>query len=122
MSLSYPYLRTVLRVLWSNKPSTTTLTAHLLAQLTAKFETVGKGKVLVSASGKGVSSTYEIHGYSVEDVVEGLNFLCELYDLARQTLVDAGNASPTDEQIHAEMMGRLQATAFTTNDYSGMIL
>lgn len=84
----------------------------------ARLDETQRGRVLVSTSGNGHSSTYEIpKDLSATDVVGMISQLIDRYEEAKAKLIEDGTASPTDTQIFDEMMAKLHPIRSVASDF-----
>lgn len=85
----------------------------------ARFSEVKNGKVVSAASGNGqdVEFTLVEGGISPADCLSAASRLIDLYEESRAALVSSGVSSPTDSQILAEMLHRLQPVRSYRTDF-----
>ena len=80
------------------------------------------GKVLIEASSGGVTTRYELPpaAAGMPPVIVGamLSRMLDRYDAAVAALATAGNATPTDAQVLAQMLTQLQAIWAYSTDHS----
>lgn len=72
----------------------------------------------ISANGHALGLRTDKDSLSPEDLAGFGGELRDLYDTASAAVVASGIASPTDAQIYAEMIDRLQPVTSFTSDYS----
>jgi hypothetical protein len=87
-----------------------TLEAHLLAQIDSKVESIESGLAIAETSGNGHSTSFSKPGEASAGPEEMAGLVGEMlrrYQNARQQLIDAGTASPTDAEILAQMLAYL---------------
>lgn len=97
------------------------LTLALASAENARIDAVSSGTIS-SVSGNGHSVSFATQGDAPgqDDFAACISELQDTYDAARAALVAAGTPSPSDANIYAEMMYRLQPVRVTTKDFSQM--
>lgn len=88
------------------------------ADLDAAVDAVSGGQI-ASVSGNGLATTFASSGLSPKDAVELLDALDDLYEEAKDDLINATPpvASPTDTQIRDEMLALLPRARRSTADF-----
>lgn len=109
-----------LRERWSTVPGTfATLAAALQDAAFSSLEGVKAGSIsATSANGHSVQFASTQDNAGPEDYAALGGEMLDLYDIASAALVSAGYATPTDAQIYAEMLDRLQPVTSFRGDYS----
>jgi hypothetical protein len=103
-----------------------TLEAALKAFQRMGFNSLKTGTLIVGSSGYAhetrLATPDIMRSFSQEEIFSLAQEYREVYTEARAALVAAGDASPTDAEIFAEMMAndRLQAASFTQTDHTGL--
>lgn len=93
------------QLLWTAEESGGTLIDALKDLAKAALRKTKNGKILVSTSGNGHVSNWEVsQDFTPTDAAELASELLDRYDEAKAALIAAGTASPTDAQINAEML------------------
>lgn len=95
------------------------LDAVLLEYATAQVKQV-KGGVIISTSTNGQSFTFAPPGESIdtESFMEMVSDLLDRFDTAKATLAEAGNSSPTLDDIYNSMMAVLVPITEVRTDFS----
>lgn len=87
-----------------------TLSVWLAAQVVTAGDKLVSGKDVVNASAGGTGTGYQIgsrSGRTPDAILEFWDELLTLYTASRAALVAAGDASPTEDEVVAEMRFRL---------------
>lgn len=111
-----------LRSVYAKVPSPyVTLLSALKAELQTRLDAVSGGTI-VSTGANGHTTTLgpSDRNLNPEDWAETISELLDLYDRSSSVLVSSGIASPTDAQIYAEMMNRLQTVREVRADFTGI--
>lgn len=98
-----------LSYVYRNKGASSLLVA-IQAQLDARFAAASSGQSISSVSGNGHAVTFATgtgSGNASADILALCGEMERLHDLSKQSLVNAGIASPSDAQIYAEMKHRI---------------
>ena len=123
MQVTTAFKRSWLRRIYRLVPAThATLTIALNSANDAAMAVAGasSGSVL-SASANGRSTTLaspSAYSISSQDIAELCGDMLDRYDSARAALVTAGDSSPTDAEIYAQMLAELHAAFQSTPDFS----
>lgn len=108
----------VRNLLWTAQADATTILALLQTLADARIEGAQKGKVLVGTAGNGHQSTFQIPSdFTPSDAIDLVSEILDRYDEARTKLIADGTASPTDTQIHDEIMAKLRPVRSIARDY-----
>lgn len=98
-----------------------TLASLLRAARRARLEATERGKVLVSTSGNGHSSTFEMpDDFTAVDAVELVEEISRRYDEALAYLIQEGDPTPTDAELAAEMLDKLHAVRSVACNFEGL--
>jgi hypothetical protein len=109
-----------LRTVWASVPTTyATLLLALTTEAGLKLDAVSAGLVAgTSANGHSVQFSTPDKNLSAEDWAETASALLDLYDTVSAVLISSGITSPTDAQIYAEMIFRLQNVGKIATDFT----
>lgn len=108
----------VRNLLWTAQADSTTLLAILKTLADARIEATQKGKVIISTAGNGHTTSFQIPSdFSPSDAADLIGELVDRYYEARDKLIADGTASPTDTQIHDEMLAKLRPIRTLARDY-----
>jgi len=113
---------------WDAEQAGVLLVDALKAACRAKYTSTNTGQVLVGATGNGSSVTFalpsEASTLTPTAVGEACSELDDLYTDCKADLVTAGDAAPTDDEVYAEMLFRLdpRARRAIREDYSDMAI
>lgn len=100
-----------------------TLLGRLEAESDKRVEATMSGGTLVGTSANGHSAAFARPtegGTSFGEMAALCAEMIRRHDEARQALIDAGTASPTDAQIYAEMLAQLIAVTDYGSDYTSL--
>jgi hypothetical protein len=79
------------------------------------------GKVLTGSAANGHSYSWSVDPkMDPVTVTELVEELFERYESAKAKLIECGNATPTDAQIYAEMVDKLNAVDSVANDFTDL--
>lgn len=119
-SVATTFKRLFLRnLLWSAQDSGKSLYDVLKTAAQARLSETERGKFLVSTAANGHSAEWEVpRDLSPQSIVELLSQLLDRYDEAKAYLIAEGTASPTDQQIHDEMLEKLKAVRSYRHDFT----
>lgn len=123
-SVSTLFARTFLRSAYldaTTRNPVTTLLAVLNEHLTASTEaTSGTGGLTITQqAGNGHSFTaVEAHGLKPVQYAGMIGELMDVYETCEADLIEAGNATPSDEEIKDEMIDRLRPVRASYTDRS----
>lgn len=115
------YLRQVHREVETSGEST--LANALDAAAAAAISGNRTGRVIIGSSTQGQSVSFalpSLRDATPGEIVELGDELLSLYTVSRQSLVDGGVTSPTDDQILAEMLDRLVPVLSARSDYTSL--
>lgn len=121
MEIGSRFKRAYLRRLY--RAVTTTLEDKLNAELDTLVAAAERGKVIASTSARGTSVAFSVPGLGNPrqgEMVELIEELLTLHDDAEADLISGGYATPTDAQIYAEMLFRLQPVKSFTNTFTNL--
>lgn len=100
------------------------LEATLRQACRSRIEDTKSGQVLLSAAGNGSTVQFALPQGSSNLTPDAVASACsDLYDRyvdAKADLITAGTASPSDDQVLAEMLFRLSPRKTMADDFSGM--
>lgn len=124
LAASVPIKRLFVRVIYTGlAESGLSLSDTLMDLATGSYTETSKGKFITGSSAAGRTVSFQVppagRGLTQLEVAEIISELLDLYDETRAALVAYGTASPTDAQIYAEMMDRLQQRRVVRSDFSG---
>lgn len=107
---------------WSAEDAGDSLWNVLKAAAVAKIESSTSGTVLLGTSSKGHSVTLSIpgsgRGYSPTEITEAIEEIIQSYEAAKAYLIAQGNPTPSDAQIHDEMLALMQPVTEVGSDYT----
>lgn len=107
---------------WSSEDSGDSLWDVIKAAAVAKIQSTSEGTVLLGTSSKGHSVTLSIpgsgRGYSATEIAESMEEIIQAYESAKAYLIAQGNPTPTDAQIHDEMLALMQPVTEFSSDYT----
>ncbi len=121
MEIGSRFKRAYLRRLY--RAVTTTLEDKLNAELDTLVAAAERGKVIASTSARGTSVAFSVPGLGNPrqgEMVELIEELLTLHDDAEADLISGGYATPSDAQIYAEMLFRLQPVKSFTNTFTNL--
>lgn len=112
---------------WAKQQATTQslpLKDALLSLAGDQINEVVQGKILISVSTPGATSTFTPasfgRGVSNLQIVEMASELIDLYDLSEGYLKQGGNAAPNEDEVYAEMLGLLVPCTEQQGDFAGL--
>lgn len=104
----------------------TTFYQALKAASRARLIETKDGRVLTGSSGNGktVTFTLPMNGLSLTptDIANLCGEILRRYDLAQADLIAAGNATPSDDQIYAELLAKMLPLTESYCDFSSVRL
>lgn len=96
----------------------TTLLALLKTTIATRLTAVEGGKVVVGTGANRHQVAWQMpDNFGPVDAVEMVEEIWTRYEEAKAKLIDDGTASPTDTQIHDEMLLKLQPIRTVVGDY-----
>lgn len=114
----------VRHLLESAVSGSTTIIALLKSYTTSRINETASGKVIVAHSGNGHTAQYQIpSNWTPEDAIEMLSDIRDRYEEAVTKLDEVDDiSSPTDTQIHDEMLEKLPkgARRRTGSDFTNL--
>ena len=112
------FVRYLLRLAVTNSA---TLLATIEAASDARVVNTGSGKVLTSNSGNGHTVSFSFPtDFNPTYSLELLSEIQDRYEEAKDALIAAGTAAPTDSQIGVEILDKLRPVRSVAHDYSGL--
>ncbi len=110
------YLRFASR---SAKKSGLTLLATLQAFSDSRVKQTGGGKVLIATRANLHEDQFSIpQDFNTTDAIEMAENMETRYEEALAFLIADGNPTPTDDQLFAEIIGKLNRVASVANDFT----
>lgn len=111
----------VRRLLRRSVENAETLLATLESAEDARVDRVEGGKVLIATAGNGHSASYSIpEDFTTTDALELISDIRDRYEEAKAALIEDGTANPTDQQIHDEILDKLQRVDQYAGDFSNL--
>lgn len=96
----------------------TTLLALLKTAIATRLTAVEGGKVVIGTGANRHQVSWQLpDNFTPVDAVEMVEEIWTRYEEAKSKLIAGGTASPTDTQIHDEMLLKLQAIRSVVGDY-----
>lgn len=100
----------------------TTFFQALKAAARARLVMTKDGRVLTGSSGNGRTVTFTLpmggRDLTPTNIAELCGEILQRYDEAKASLIAAGTAQPTDDQVYAELLAMLQPITESTPDFS----
>lgn len=120
-NVSTAYKRLFVRYLLHNATGANTILSLLQTAMEARIEATETGRVLVTTSGNGHQSGFHVPSdFNATDAADLISEMFDRYYEAKERLQNDGTSSPTDTQIHNEMLRRLRKIDSVTYDFSGL--
>jgi hypothetical protein len=102
-----------------NQAGTGLLRPALQAKSDAAFDVIAGGSIL-SVSGDGQSVSMEgssVALFTPQMAVDMWGYLIERFDNSKTSLIQAGNAAPTDAQVEADMEAKMRPVMGYTDNW-----
>lgn len=107
---------------WTADANDQTVAEVLQTVAQARLSAISGGKILVSNSGNGHSSTFQVPSeVNPSDFAALASEILDRYDEASAKLIACGNATPTDAELITEILDKLPKNVTNvTNDFRGL--